>query len=149
MVAADAESEFDCGHADLNDYLHGRAWHNHTHGASRCFVVAADGRVAGYFALAAGEVVREDMPGGIRRNMPDPIPAIVLTRLAVDSEFQGHGLGAALLKDAVLRAHAAAELVAARVLLVHAIDLMARDFYLHLSFRQFGDEPLHLFRPLT
>jgi len=145
---ADTAADFDCGYPDLNTYLSRRAWYNHTHGASRCYVAATPDRVLGYYALAAGEVTRQDLPGAVRRNMPDPIPAVVLTRLAIDQACQGQGLGAGLLKDALARAEAASGIIGARVLIVHAIDDTARGFYRHFDFQPFGDDPLHLFTPL-
>ncbi|MDR0592572.1 MAG: GNAT family N-acetyltransferase [Bifidobacteriaceae bacterium] len=149
MLATDAESEFDCGQADLNEYLHRRAWRNHVRGASRCYVAALENQVLGFYALAAGQVGRSRLPGQLRRNMPDPIPAVVLTRLAVDLGFQGRGLGSGLLKDALVRVRAASRLIGATVLVVHAVDSTARDFYLHFDFQQFRDDPLHLFTPLV
>jgi GNAT superfamily N-acetyltransferase len=149
LEAGDAASPFACGQNDLDDYLRRRAWPNHQRGASRCFGAAEAGRVLGFYALSAGAVVRQAMPGRVRREMPDPIPVIVLTRLAVDRSAQGRGLGAGLLKDALIRARAAADIVGARVLVVHAIDAAARGFYAHFDFQPFGDNPLHLFTPLS
>lgn len=101
-------------------------------------------RVIGYYALAAGSVQRVQTQGRIRRNMPDPIPAIVLGRLAVDQAWQGHGMGADLLQDAVLRALRASREIGARVLLCHAIDAAAQAFYLHHGFVESTFDPLTL-----
>jgi GNAT superfamily N-acetyltransferase len=141
----DSAADFDCGYLDLDAYLSRRAWYNHTHGASRCYVAATTHRVLGYYAVAAGDVARRDLPGAIRRNMPDPIPAIILTRLAVDRRWHGQGLGSGLLKDALARAQAASGIIGARALIVHAIDATARGFYRHFDFQPFGNDPLHLF----
>lgn len=73
--------------------------------------------------------------GGVRRNMPDPIPVLVLGRLAVDTRAQGAKLGAALLRDAVLRASAVAENAGVRALLVHALHDRAVRFYEHYGFQ--------------
>ncbi len=127
-------SAFDCGHAELADWLRRRAQGNEAARGSRCFVVCEGKRVVGFYALAAGSVQREHAHGAVRRNMPDPIPAIVLGRLAVDSAWQGQGLGADLLHDAVLRALRASREIGARVLLCHAIDERACLFYLHHGF---------------
>lgn len=97
----------------------------------------------GYYALAAGAVAHGDATGSVRRNMPDPIPVLVLGRLAVDHRAQGIKLGASLLRDAVLRATAVAENVGVRALLVHAIHERARQFYLAFGFQP---SPLH---PMT
>jgi GNAT superfamily N-acetyltransferase len=144
----DTAADFDCGHLDLNDYLRRRAWSNHRHGASRCYVAVTSDQLLGYYALAVGDIARRSAPGPIRRNRPDPIPAIILTRLAVDVTAQGQGLGAGLLKDALTRAQAASSIIGARVLVVHAIDAAARDFYRHFDFQPFGSEELHFFTPL-
>jgi len=127
-------SAFDCGHAELADWLRRLARGNEASRGSRCFVVCEGKRVVGFYALAAGSVQREHTHGAVRRNMPNPIPAIVLGRLAVDSAWQGQGLGADLLHDAVLRALRASREIGARVLLCHAIDERARLFYLHHGF---------------
>ena len=95
---------FDCGEPMLDDWLKKHALANQRSGASRTFVVTdAEGRVLAYYALAAGAVDHAEATGAIRRNMPDPIPVMVLGRLAVDHHQQGRKLGASLLKDAVLR----------------------------------------------
>lgn len=129
-------SGFQCQHADLADWLSNRALSNTERLASQTFVITHRGRVVGYYALAAGSVELDHAPGSIRRNMPRPIPAIVLGRLAVDVEHQGRGLGRGLLKDAILRSMMAAETIAARVLLCHAIDAAAKAFYLAHSFTE-------------
>ena len=88
-----------------------------------------------YYALAAGAVVHASATGSVRRNMPDPIPVLVLGRLAVDQSAKGHKLGAAMLKDAVIRATTVAQNAGVRALLVHALHERARDFYLRYGFR--------------
>jgi GNAT superfamily N-acetyltransferase len=137
-------SALDCGHAALADWLRRRAQGNEAARGSRCFVVCEGKRVVGFYALAAGTVQREHAHGAVRRNMPDPIPAIVLGRLAVDSAWQGQGLGADLLHDAVLRALRASREIGARVLLCHAIDERAHLFYLHHGFAESTFDPLTL-----
>ena len=122
-------TEFDSGEPSLDDWLRRRACANEESGASRTYVVCARERVVGYYALATGAVGRADAAGGIRRNMPDPIPMMVLGRLAVDRAYQRRGLGAALLGDAVLRTLQAAEIGGIRGVLVHAISDEAGRFY--------------------
>jgi len=108
---------------------------NQGSGASRTFVILDEsGRVAGYYALAAGAVALRDATGSVRRNMPDPIPVMVLARLAVDRDWQGRSIGASLLKDAVLRCLAVAEIAGLAALLVHARDERAKAFYLRYGF---------------
>ena len=87
-----------------------------------------------YYALATGSVNREDVPGKVKKNMPNPIPVILIGRLAVDQTFKGKGLGYGLLKDALLRIGAAAEEIGIRAALVHALDEQARDFYIKNGF---------------
>jgi GNAT superfamily N-acetyltransferase len=114
---------------------------NQASGASRCFVVCRDARVVGYYTLSASALAAAAAPGRIRRNMPDPIPMILLGRLAVDRREQGRGLGSDLLHDAVLRAKAAAEIVGARGLLVQALDEAASGFYVAHGFRPSPADP--------
>lgn len=105
LAAAHGLDEFSCGEPALDDWLKRRAMGNHLSGASRCFVVLdAQQRLLAYYALAAGAVSHHTSTPAIRRNMPDPVPAMVLARLAVDQRSQDLKLGAALLQDAVQRA---------------------------------------------
>lgn len=138
-------SEFDCGEPLLNDWLKRRALANQSSGASRTFV-AVDNRqrVMGFYALAAGAVAHRDSTGAMRRNMPDPIPVMVLARLAVDQKAQGKRLGGALLKDAVLRALSVSENVGVRALLVHALHEKAKAFYRHYGFEESPADPATL-----
>ena len=135
-LAADHRTEgFSCGEASLDEWLRRRALVNQTTGASRTFVVSDDqGQVLAYYALAAGAVSHQESPGSIRRNMPEPIPVMVLARLAVDQRLQGRQVGGALLKDALRRAAAVAHNVGVRALLVHALNEHARQFYIHYGF---------------
>lgn len=127
--------DFQCSSPELTKWLLERARQNQASGASRCFVVSDEQRhVVGYYALAAGAVAHEDAPGRIRRNMPDPIPVIVLGRLAVHVDWVGQGIGQGLLKDAVQRTLQTCEQVGARALLCHAIDEAAKTFYLKHGF---------------
>ncbi|WP_027709730.1 GNAT family N-acetyltransferase [Zooshikella ganghwensis] len=129
-LSADHQVEqFDCGVASLNDFLKKRAIKNEKQGASRTFVVCNDDQVIGYYSLATGSILHKDAPGKVRRNMPDPIPAMVLGRLAVDQSYKRFGLGRGLLKDAILRTVKAAQHAGIKVLLVHAISEEAKAFY--------------------
>lgn len=140
----DDASSFDSGEPSLDHYLRSRALSNHREGASRCYVTCRDGRVVGYYALASAAVQRGTTPGRIRRNMPDPIPVILLSRLAIDRKEQGKGLGAQLLRDAITRTVEAAELIGVRALLVHALHEDARAFYNRFDFEPSATDPLHL-----
>ncbi len=137
LAAAHLLDEFSCGEASLDDWLKRRALFNQLSVASRSFVVTdAAGRVFGYYAMAAGAVSHQAATSRVRRNMPDPVPVMVLARLAVDQRAQGIQLGAALLQDAVKRAVVVASHAGVRALLVHALNERARQFYLHYGFQQ-------------
>ncbi len=136
---------FACGEAALDAWLHRRALANQLGGGSRTFVVLDGlGQVRGYYALAAGAVSHRLATGAVRRNMPDPVPVLVLGRLAVDRQAQGMGLGAALLQDAVRRALTVAQHAGVRALLVHALHERARDFYLNYGFSLSPIDPMTL-----
>nr|WP_245396742.1 GNAT family N-acetyltransferase [Jiella sonneratiae] len=141
--------EFDSGVAVLDDWLKRRARANQASGASRCFVACEGAEVIGYYALASGAVKLPEAPGRFRRNMPDPIPVVVLGRLAVDRRCQGQGLGRALVRDAALRTLAAAETIGIRGLLVHALSEEARSFYEALGFDPSPLDPMTLMVKLT
>lgn len=135
LAASHTVEGFACGESVLDEWLTRRALANQASGASRTFVVANhQGQVMGYYALATGAVALAEATGGVRRNMPNPIPVLVLGRLAVDHRAQGIKLGAALLKDAVNRTIAVSENAGVRALLVHALHERARDFYLKYGF---------------
>lgn len=129
LSAAHDLSSFDSGEPALDDWLRRRALRNEETGASRTYVVCAGKKVVGYYSLAVGAVAHPEAPGRVRRNMPDPVPAMVLGRLAIDSSYQGAGLGTGLLRDAVLRTIQAADIAGIRVFLVHAISERATRFY--------------------
>ncbi len=135
---------FASGEPSLDHYLRAGALANHVKGASRCYVTCRAGRVVGFYALAAASVQRRAAPGRVRRNMPEPVPVILLSRLAVDRAEQGSGLGAHLLRDAVIRSVRAADLIGARAMLVHAVSDEARSFYAHFDFEPSPTDPLHL-----
>lgn len=126
---------FDCSISSLNEWLVRRAMKNEYSGASRTYVVCSEHRrVVGYYALAAGSVTRDDVPGKIKRNMPEPIPVLVLGRLAVDYRYHGKGIGQGLLKDAVAKAINVSLQIGTRALLVHALNKEAERFYLKHGF---------------
>lgn len=137
-------NEFACGEAVLDEWLKRRAMANQMSGASRTFVVTdQDSRVVGYYAMAAGAISHQLATRSARRNMPDPVPVMVLARLAVDQRVQGIKLGASLLQDAVNRAVVVSQNAGVRALLVHALHDRAKGFYEHYGFQS---SPLH---PMT
>lgn len=135
---------FDCGAPSLDHWLKRRARGNQASGASRVYVACRGDVVAGYYALAAGAVERDEAPSKVRRNMPAPVPVIVLGRLAVNRQEQGNGIGASLLRDALLRALNASKEIGAAAVLVHALDDKAKAFYLEHGFAESPIEPLVL-----
>jgi predicted N-acetyltransferase YhbS len=135
---------FASGVPALDDWLKRRALANQVSGASRTFVACEADTVVGYYALAAGGVTVAAAPGRFRRNMPEPIPVVILGRLAVDCVYQGRGLGRALFRDGALRILHAADAIGIRGILVHAISDEARAFYLALGFEPSPLEPMTL-----
>jgi GNAT superfamily N-acetyltransferase len=135
---------FDSGVPVLDDWLRKRALANEENGASRTYVISVAGRVVGYYSLATGAVAQQRATGKVRRNMPDPIPVMVLGRLAVDKAYQGRGLGIGLLKDAVLRTQQAAKIGGIRAILLHAISEEAKRFYERSGFAAAPMDPMTL-----
>jgi len=137
-------ANFDCGNGTLNEWLVKRAFKNQSAGSSRTFVVCEGELVIGYYALATGSVERSLVASSFARNMPDPIPVIVLGRLAIDVKHQGRHIGAALLKDALSRVLAVSEHVGVRGMLVHAISEGAKHFYQQYGFQETPMESMTL-----
>jgi GNAT superfamily N-acetyltransferase len=135
---------FDSGEPSLDDWLKRRARANQVSGASRTYVACQGKRVVGYYALASGAIAQAGAPGKFRRNMPDPIPVVVLARLAVDRNYQGRGLGRALFRDAAGRVAQAADTIGIRGIVVHAISDEARRFYMALGFDPCSAEAMTL-----
>lgn len=135
---------FDCGEDTLNVWLRRRASANQSSGASRTYVVCQGRAVVGYYALSSGGVVPAEATGRFRRNMPDPVPVVILGRLAVSQSHRGIGLGRALFQDAASRVVDAAEIVGIRGLLVHALSEQAKAFYLRLGLESSPLEPMTL-----
>jgi len=135
---------FSCGVPVLDDWLKRRARKNEISGASRTFVICQDKRVVGYYTLATGSIEHRNAPGKIRRNMPNPIPVMVLGRLAVDQQWQQAGLGRGLLKDALLRSLSVSRQAGIRALLVHTLSEDAKHFYIRNGFLESPLDPMTL-----
>lgn len=149
LSASDIYSTFDCGEPSLNDWLKKRALRNETAGSARTFVsIDADsGEIAGYYCLSASSLLREDAPGAVARNMPDPIPVILIGRLAVDQRFKGHSLGASLLQHAILKGVEASRMIGARAFIVDALNEPAAAFYAKFGFAPMAadrERPMYL-----
>jgi GNAT superfamily N-acetyltransferase len=144
LSAEHALGDFDSGVPSLDDWLRRRALRNQASGASRTFVVSDSAKVVAYYALASSAVAPDAAPGRFRRNMPDPIPVVVLARLAIARDQQGRGLGRALFQDAARRVIHAADTIGIRGLLVHAISEEAKAFYVRLGLDPSPLEPMTL-----
>lgn len=144
LTASHDVSQFECGEPTLDSWLNRRALQNEETGASRTYVLRAGQEIAGYYSLATGAIAHAEAPGRVRGNMPDPVPVIILGRLAIASKFQGRGIGAALLRDAVLRIVQAAEIAGIRAILVHAISDQAKRFYQKYGFIPSPADPMTL-----
>jgi predicted N-acetyltransferase YhbS len=143
LAATHILDDFACGQASLDEWLKRRALTNQLSGASRTFVVTdQEGRVYGYYAMAAGAVSHQAAIS--RRNMPDPVPVMVLARLAVDYRAQGIKLGASLLQDAVGRAVSVSQHAGVRALIVHALHDRAKQFHEHYGFQESPQHPMTL-----
>jgi GNAT superfamily N-acetyltransferase len=145
ITGAHVVTGFSSGIASLDDWLKRRALKNESSRASRTYVVCAGAkRVVGYYALATGAVAHVHATSQAKRNMPDPIPVMVLGRLAVDEAYQGKGIGQGMLRDAILRTLQAADIAGIRALLVHAISDDARLFYERCGFQPSPVDPMTL-----
>ncbi|MBB2890669.1 GNAT superfamily N-acetyltransferase [Flexivirga oryzae] len=132
MERGDDVTSFNSGAAELDTWLHRYAWENLRANNAITYVTTVDKRVVGYYAIASGSVALTSVPPTLRKgSRPDPMPVIVLARLAVDHEARGSGIGAGLLRDALERVAVLSESLGAAALLVHARDSAAREFYRH------------------
>ena len=137
-------STFDCGAPELNNWLRPRTLRNEESGASRTYVVSVGQRVVGFYCLANGAITHAQATGKVRRNTPDPIPVMVIGRLAVDQGWHIKGIGRALLRDAILRTVQAAEFAGIRAILVHAKSEQAKTFYESCGLQSSPVEPMTL-----
>lgn len=148
----DDVATFECGKPSLDEFIKQRALKNEAK-ASRTYVVTASAahdkrKVVAYYSLSAGAVSAEECPGWAKRNMPNPLPVVVLGRLAVDKNHERKGLGTSLLKEAMQRALEASQHIGARALIVHAIDDEAVSFYTPFGFCRFPTDGRTLFLPI-
>jgi GNAT superfamily N-acetyltransferase len=140
---------FDCGAEPLNRFLIRYALANQLAGSSTTYLALSGATVAGYYTLTVGQVeyeaASERMKKGLARH---PVPIMILARLAVSSSYQGHGLGSGMLKDAMLRTLAAADIAGIRAFVVHAKDDAAKSFYERYDLLPSPTDPYHLYRLL-
>lgn len=138
---------FVCGHPSFDQWLTRHALQAGAAGSARTYVVldSEQHRVVGYHALTAAGIEREAATTRVIKGMPRyPVPVVLLARLAVDLTVTGRGIGAWLLRDAILRTLTAAETIGVRAMLVHAQDENARRFYLKHGLEPSPTDPLHL-----
>lgn len=149
-LAADyALDGFECGEGSLDHWLKNRALKNQASGASRCFVVSDGNKVIGFYSLSAGGIHHEAAPKPMRRNMPDPLPVLLLGRLAIDRRYHNQGLGRALLRDAMLRAVHVASDAGVFAIMIHALSEPAKRFYLSRGFVESPLQPMTLMMTLA
>jgi len=149
LRADHAVAEFDCDVSALNRFLKVFALPSQRSDSAQTYVALIDDNVVGYYSLTVGDVVYDDAPDRLAKGLPrHPVPVLILARLAVDRRFHGRRLGQGLLRDALLRTIAAADIAGIRGVVVHAKDEMAKTFYERFGFAAFPAQPLVLFRLL-
>lgn len=147
LESDDAVDRFDCGRTELDDWLHRFALTNQQSGVTNVFICEINGEIGAYYALSAGQVSHESAPVRVTKGVANhPIPVAILTRFAVDTKFQGIGLGRAMLRDALIRVSRLADAdLGVRALLIHAKDNDSKAYYLaQAEFEQSRTDPLHL-----
>ncbi len=142
LASAHDVEGFESGVADLDRWLRNSAQVAAAAGTAATYVLCRDARIVGYYALAMSAVVHVDAPSRLRRGMPDPVPVVLLARLAVDRTEQGRGLRGRLLVDALRRCVRGGREFGARAVVVDAIDERAAGFYRHFGFHEFDDARL-------
>ncbi|MEA5468241.1 GNAT family N-acetyltransferase [Spirulina sp. 06S082] len=135
---------FSCGEEKLDIWLKRRAIKNQESDASRTIVVCNGNNVVGYYCLCASAIKKDEAIGKVKRNIPSPIPTILIGRLAVDKKWQGKGIGKGLLKDAIYKALKASDIIGARAILIHAISEDAKKFYEKYGFQSSPIDPMVL-----
>ena len=141
-----ALEDFDCGDDALNRFLVRHALANQSANAAQTYLGLADGAVVGFYSLVVGSVEPEEPPARVAKGLGRyPVPIMLLARLGVSFAWQGRGVGAGLLRDAVLRTLQAADIAGIRAIAVHAKNETAREFYRRYGFQPSPTDPLHLF----
>jgi GNAT superfamily N-acetyltransferase len=138
--------DFDCGQPPLNQFLIRFAFPNQQANASQTYVALNEAQVIGFYTLVVGAVGYDDAPERLARGLPRfPIPIMLLARMGVSLTWQGKGIGAGLIKDAMARTVRAADIAGIRALMVHAKDERARAIYEHFNSTPSSSDPLHLY----
>lgn len=150
LTAQHEVASFSCGHPALDRWLQTRALSNQQKGFTAVVVVHVQGRVVGFYGLSPTAVLPVQLPRSIRTGQPpDPVPCLLLGQLATDSRWAGQGVGTGLVKHALQRSVAAAQLIGGRALVVHAVDEGAAAFWVRRGFIASRDDPLVLFRSMA
>jgi len=142
--------DFKCSKKPLTLYLHRYARQNDENNIARTFVAVDDTKkVFGYYSLSTCSIEFENLPEAFAKRLPAyPVPAALIARLAVDTNFNGQGLGSRLLIEALQNILTASEEIAIKVMLIDAIDEEARAFYLRFGFIELPGKKLKLFLPI-
>lgn len=150
LSPAHQTADFCSGEPVLDDWLKRRAWQNEETGATRTFVLCSDvdKRVMGYYSLSTGAIQREAVPGAFRRNMPEPIPIVLIARFVVDVDYQKQRWGGKLLREAVMRTMLISQVIGVRGLVVHALSDNAKAFYQRFGFVESPLQPHTLVLPI-
>lgn len=150
LTASHDLTAFSCGKPSLDRWLTTRALSNQQKGFTAVIVVHEALRVIGYYGLAPTSIVPSGLPRAIRTGQPpDPVPCLLLGQLATDQSWNGQGIGTGLLKHALQRCVAAADLIGGRALIVNAVDPDAAAFWGRRGFVAAKDDPLVLFRSIA
>lgn len=145
LKSSDPVSTFHCGVDELDRYLQKHAFQAQAGDGARTYVTFSDSLIAGYYTLAYGSVEFEKAPGRVTKGLArHPVPVMILARLAVSQQFSGKGLGTELLRDALLRTLAAADIAGLRAIIVDAKNEQAKKFYEKFGFEPFIDNPFRL-----
>jgi ribosomal protein S18 acetylase RimI-like enzyme len=151
LLSGQDRSAFDCGVPELNAYFHSRVGQDVRRHYATCFVAIdqQQDRIAGYYTLAMGSILLDDLAEGVSKKLPHypQVPVVRLGRLAVDVNYRGQKLGGSLLADAIART--AQSEIAAFAMIVDAKDKNAVAFYEHFGFLKLARNPKTLFLPLS
>ena len=142
LTDAHSLDDFDCGVQALDRWLRQSAKVAAASGTAATYLLCRDERVVGYYALAMSAVEHEQAPSRLRRGMPDPVPVVLLARLALDRSEHGRSLGGHLLVDALTRCVRGGSEFGARAVIVDAISPDAANFYRHFGFRNLDERRL-------
>lgn len=140
LAAREGIEGFRCGVEIVDSWAARHATTARVRGTAVVYVSRCAGRVAGFYTLSTHSIARTDIGGGwLARNASSQVPAVLLGMLGVDEDFKGIGLGAALLRDAIINASKVAAIAGARALVVDPVDDSAAAFYARFGFSRIGD----------